>query len=102
MVGAEPNVAGAKPGSVGGEVVRLLLRLPLCRSAATLIRQCSTFRSRWAGLQPSGPAMRSAISWAASTPRSSVSIEMRVRRVRMSSRCSAPSWVTAYSASTRR
>ena len=90
--------AGAR--RVGGLVVRLLLRVALGRHALAVEldlagdRRPPTSRAP----RPSGgrPARRR------TSPRSKVSIEIRVRRASTSSRCWAPSWAAAYQTSTRR
>ena len=88
-LGAPDGVGGAGASPVGRLVVRLALRLALGRHAVLVALHLGGDPRR----RPS--RARSAISRAAgraeATPRSNVSIEMRVRRVRTSSRRSAPS-----------
>ena len=87
------DVGRADPGLVG-----LLVGELAAGSAARPRPGAGSGRPRRrarASSQPSSPAISSAAGRAAWMPRSKVSMEIRVRRVRTSSRCRAPSWVTA-------
>ena len=99
VLAAHPDVRCPEPGGVGGQIIRLVLGFPLGGDAEAIV----LYLARYVGRTPAQHGATKAATWAAAcTPRSQVSMEIRVRRAKMSSRCRAPSWDAAYTASTAR
>ena len=91
------DVGGPEPGGVGGRVVGLVLGLTLGRHPGLVVLDLAA--PAGSSSQPSTRGHQLGHHRRGRQPRSQVSIEIRVRRVSTSSRCRAPSWVTAYTTS---
>ena len=86
---AHPDIGCAESGRVGGKIIGLVLRLAFGRDPLVVVLDLALHLAP--ASQPRSGATSSAASDAAAIPRSQVSMEILVRRARMSSRCRAPS-----------
>ena len=99
VLAAHPDVRCPEPGGVGGQIIRLVLGFALGGDAEAIVLYLARYVCRTPAQHGSnqGGHMGCGLH-----PRSQVSMEIRVRRAKMSSRCRAPSWDAAYTASTAR